>query len=81
MTGYANPSSLIDTAHLADHLTDASIAIVEVDEDTTAYDKGTSRVRSLSTGRTNCARSPSVISFPPPSWRRCSDRAGSAPSR
>ncbi len=40
MTGYANPSSLIDTAQLAEHLTDASIAIVEVDEDTTAYDKG-----------------------------------------
>ena len=40
MTSYANPGSLIDTARLADHLTDPDIAIVEVDEDTTAYDKG-----------------------------------------
>jgi thiosulfate/3-mercaptopyruvate sulfurtransferase len=40
MTGYANPDSLIGTAQLAEHLTDPDIAIVEVDEDTTAYAKG-----------------------------------------
>jgi thiosulfate/3-mercaptopyruvate sulfurtransferase len=40
MTGYANPGSLIDTERLALQLTDPGIAIIEVDEDTTAYDKG-----------------------------------------
>lgn len=40
MTGYANPRSLIDTARLADQINDPTIAIVEVDEDSTAYAKG-----------------------------------------
>jgi thiosulfate/3-mercaptopyruvate sulfurtransferase len=40
MTGYANPGSLIDTAGLAERLNDTGVAIVEVDEDTTAYEKG-----------------------------------------
>jgi len=40
MSGYANPDALVSTEYLADHLGDDSIAIVEVDEDTSAYDKG-----------------------------------------
>ena len=37
---YANPEVLVDTAWLADHLHEADVRIVEVDEDTTAYEKG-----------------------------------------
>lgn len=40
MVDYANPGILVDTAWLADHLDDPEIRIVEVDEDTTAYEKG-----------------------------------------
>lgn len=40
MTNYANPETLIDTDWLEKHLDDAGIAIVEVDEDDTAYGKG-----------------------------------------
>jgi thiosulfate/3-mercaptopyruvate sulfurtransferase len=37
---YANPSSLVDTDWLEGHLDDASIRVIEVDEDTSAYEKG-----------------------------------------
>jgi thiosulfate/3-mercaptopyruvate sulfurtransferase len=40
MAGYANPDALVDTDWLADHLTDPDVRVIEVDEDTTAYDKG-----------------------------------------
>ena len=40
MVEYANPRILVDTAWLEDHLDDQKIRIVEVDEDTTAYEKG-----------------------------------------
>jgi len=40
MTGYANPQALIETAELAGRLDDPGLAVVEVDEDTTAYQKG-----------------------------------------
>ena len=40
MADYANPAILVDTAWLADHLADPGIRVVEVDEDTTAYEKG-----------------------------------------
>jgi thiosulfate/3-mercaptopyruvate sulfurtransferase len=36
----ANPDVLVGTDWLADHLDDAAIRVVEVDEDTTAYEKG-----------------------------------------
>jgi thiosulfate/3-mercaptopyruvate sulfurtransferase len=35
---YANPSALVETEWLADRLADGAISIVEVDEDTAAYD-------------------------------------------
>jgi len=38
MESYANPEALVETDWLADRLDDPSIAIVEVDEDTAAYD-------------------------------------------
>jgi len=38
--GYANPDALVETDWLEGHLNDPSIRIVEVDEDTSAYDKG-----------------------------------------
>ena len=38
ITGYANPAALADTDWLESHLDDPTLAIVEVDEDTTAYD-------------------------------------------
>jgi thiosulfate/3-mercaptopyruvate sulfurtransferase len=40
MTDYVHPEGLVDTDWLEQHLDDASIRIVEVDEDTTAYEKG-----------------------------------------
>jgi thiosulfate/3-mercaptopyruvate sulfurtransferase len=40
MTDYANPDVLLSTDRLEDHLDDPSIRVIEVDEDTTAYDKG-----------------------------------------
>jgi thiosulfate/3-mercaptopyruvate sulfurtransferase len=40
MATYANPGALITTDELATRLDDPDLAIVEVDEDTTAYDKG-----------------------------------------
>ncbi|MFM9105630.1 MAG: sulfurtransferase, partial [Chloroflexota bacterium] len=38
--GYANPSALVESAWLADHLNDPAVAIVEVDVDTAAYGAG-----------------------------------------
>jgi thiosulfate/3-mercaptopyruvate sulfurtransferase len=40
MSGYANPQSLVETDWLDEHLDDPSVRVIEVDEDTTAYDKG-----------------------------------------
>ena len=40
MTEYANPDALVDTGWLADHLEDPAVRIIDVDEDTAAYDKG-----------------------------------------
>jgi thiosulfate/3-mercaptopyruvate sulfurtransferase len=40
MAEYANKDALVETDWLEQHLDDSSIAIAEVDEDTTAYEKG-----------------------------------------
>jgi thiosulfate/3-mercaptopyruvate sulfurtransferase len=40
MTDYANPDALVDTGWLADHLEDPAVRIIDVDEDTAAYEKG-----------------------------------------
>lgn len=40
MAGYANSEALVSTDFLADRLDDPAIAVVEVDEDTAAYEKG-----------------------------------------
>ncbi len=40
MGGYAKPEVLVDTDWLEGHLDDPSIRVIEVDEDTTAYEKG-----------------------------------------
>jgi len=37
--GYAHPETLVSTEWLADHLSDGTLRIVDVDEDTEAYDK------------------------------------------
>jgi thiosulfate/3-mercaptopyruvate sulfurtransferase len=37
---YTNPDALVETDWLEEHVDDANVRIVEVDEDTTAYDKG-----------------------------------------
>jgi thiosulfate/3-mercaptopyruvate sulfurtransferase len=37
---YANPAALVETKWLEEHLNDSDVAIIEVDEDTTAYEKG-----------------------------------------
>jgi thiosulfate/3-mercaptopyruvate sulfurtransferase len=40
MTDYANPGALVETDWLAEHLNDPDVRVIEVDEDTTAYEKG-----------------------------------------
>jgi thiosulfate/3-mercaptopyruvate sulfurtransferase len=40
MTEYAHPEVLVDTDWVEQHAGDDSVAVVEVDEDTTAYEKG-----------------------------------------
>jgi thiosulfate/3-mercaptopyruvate sulfurtransferase len=40
MTDYANPGALVDTDWLADHVDDPNVRIIEVDEDTSAFEKG-----------------------------------------
>ena len=40
MADYANNEALVDTTWLEQHLDDGDVAILEVDEDTTAYEKG-----------------------------------------
>jgi thiosulfate/3-mercaptopyruvate sulfurtransferase len=40
MAEYANPDALVETEWLEEHLADADLRVIEVDEDTTAYEKG-----------------------------------------
>jgi thiosulfate/3-mercaptopyruvate sulfurtransferase len=40
MSDYANPDALVSTDWLDQHLDDPDIRVIEVDEDTTAYEKG-----------------------------------------
>jgi thiosulfate/3-mercaptopyruvate sulfurtransferase len=40
MTEYTNPAALVETDWLEEHLGDPGIRVIEVDEDTTAYEKG-----------------------------------------
>jgi len=38
--GYAHPERLVSTAWLADHLADGTVRVIDVDEDTAAYERG-----------------------------------------
>ena len=40
MSEYANPDALVEVDWLEEHLSDPNVRVVEVDEDTTAYEKG-----------------------------------------
>jgi thiosulfate/3-mercaptopyruvate sulfurtransferase len=40
MSAYANPDVLVSTDWLEEHLADPDVRVIEVDEDTSAYDKG-----------------------------------------
>src|SRR5437588_10828443 len=40
MAEYTNPDALVDTEWLAENLDDGTIRVIEVDADTTAYEKG-----------------------------------------
>jgi thiosulfate/3-mercaptopyruvate sulfurtransferase len=40
MAGYENPDALVETDWLEGHLNDENVRVIEVDEDTSAYDKG-----------------------------------------
>jgi len=40
MAGYANPDALVETDWLEEHVEDPAIRVIEVDEDTEAYEKG-----------------------------------------
>ena len=40
MTGYAKPETLVETGWLEEHVDDPAIRVIDVDEDTEAYEKG-----------------------------------------
>ena len=40
MTEYSKPDVLVETDWLEDHVDDPNVRVIEIDEDTTAYDKG-----------------------------------------
>ena len=40
MAGYAKPEVLVETDWLEQHISDTNVRVIDVDEDTTAYDKG-----------------------------------------
>ncbi len=40
MTGYARPDVLVETDWIEEHLDDPKVRVIEVDEDTTAFEKG-----------------------------------------
>src|SRR3954462_4872736 len=40
MSDYAHPQALVSTSWVADHLSDPKVKLIEVDVDTTSYDKG-----------------------------------------
>jgi thiosulfate/3-mercaptopyruvate sulfurtransferase len=40
MAGYANPDAIVETDWLEEHVNDPDIRVIEVDEDTEAYEKG-----------------------------------------
>jgi hypothetical protein len=52
-------TALVSAQWVEEHLDDPKVVLIEVDEDTAAYDKGTSRAPSSWTGpptsRTRCA--------------------------
>ena len=51
MAEYAHPESLVSTDWVAEHGADANVRLVEVDVDTSSYDKGlTSLARWAGTG-------------------------------
>ena len=50
MSDYAKPDVLVDTDWLEEHIGDDSIRLIEVDEDTTAYEKGHIEGPSAGTG-------------------------------
>jgi thiosulfate/3-mercaptopyruvate sulfurtransferase len=55
MADYVHPGALVETGWLAEHLDNPEVMVIEVDEDTSAYQKGhigSSRQRSLCPPRT-----------------------------
>ena len=40
MAGYSNPDALVETDWLEEHLNDGDVRVIEVDEDTSAFEKG-----------------------------------------
>ncbi len=50
-TEYAHPELLVSTGWVAEHINDPKVKIIEVDVDTTSYDKGQFATRSAGTGR------------------------------
>ncbi|MGH3028263.1 MAG: sulfurtransferase, partial [Gaiellaceae bacterium] len=40
MAGYAKPDALVETDWLEEHVNDPAVRVIEVDEDTEAYEKG-----------------------------------------
>ena len=71
MADYANPDSLVTTDWVAEHLNDPKVRLIEVDVDTTAYDKGHCRRRRLELDRRSSATSPPRHRRPKASSRSC----------
>ena len=68
---------LVDADWVEAHQGDPGVVLVEVDEDTSAYDKGTSPTPSRSTGRRICRTRCAATSWTRPVSRSCCRRAGS----
>ena len=67
---------LVDADWVEAHKSDPGVVLVEVDEDTSAYDTGTSPARSRSTGRRTCRTRSAATSWTGPASRRCCPQRG-----
>ena len=79
MAEYANPDVLVDTDWVEEHLDDPSVRLIEVDEDTEAYEKDTSAGRSAGTGPRTSTRTSDATTGTRPGSPSCSRPQGVGP--
>jgi len=54
MSDYVHPETLVDTEWVAQHVDDPNVRLIDVDVDSSAYDKGHIATRSAGTGSPTC---------------------------